>query len=356
MRQPGHPCAADDYRFGRWQSGTLHARERATLEARDRAVDCFLCPRNCRATSKPGSHRFYGSHHSCAFNRTRCTAWEYQNATCGPPFSPELLCRAFGCRNVLLVGDSTVGSLHQALAPWRNGVQWAPSMANGSASCPAAGASAAREHFVMCENVTSACPKGVTVSYWRHDHLDVRSVALDGRSNRGSNCDGWWDFTPEHYQLALLSRGAHLNEYGERKGDPAFHAKRAHELADVLLRAGGERAGVGRTGAGARALTAVYVLAHWGMTDFVSDELKPLPAPAPASANYSWDLIPRLNAITAETLKRRLGGAAAPELVVVDPTRALASRRDCRSDPLHVRRELYLASTWRMVQNALLRR
>jgi hypothetical protein len=39
--------------------------------------------------------------------------------------------------------------------------------------------------------------------------------------------------------------------------------------------------------------------------------------------------------------------------MVVDPSRALAMRQDCRENHLHVAPSLYLATTWRMLQNAL---
>ena len=46
-------------------------------------------------------------------------------------------------------------------------------------------------------------------------------------------------------------------------------------------------------------------------------------------------------------------GRGSGSLIVVDGSRALAMRPDCRENHLHVAQSLYLATTWRMVQNAL---
>jgi len=71
------------------------------------------------------------------------------------------------------------------------------------------------------------------------------------------------------------------------------------------------------------------------------------PQVAPASL-FSWDLIPMINQKTVEVLRR-----ARLDAVFIDPTLALAQRHGCRNDYLHFKNTIFLASTWRMIQNGL---
>ena len=91
----------------------------------------------------------------------------------------------------------------------------------------------------------------------------------------------------------------------------------------------------------------VYVGSSWGELGF-SLALSPTgpTTPVPPARNWSWNDIPRFNAIYTGAMRRT--GA-----VVVDPTLALPQRPDCRLDFIHLHKSVYLQSTWRMIQAAL---
>ena len=90
--------------------------------------------------------------------------------------------------------------------------------------------------------------------------------------------------------------------------------------------------------------------ASWGHPEPSTQPGRPLDEPPPPALNHSWHLIPLINEVTASRLRARLDHKS---LIVLDPTRAISMRADCRNDALHLNPELLLASTWRMVQNAL---
>lgn len=169
-------------------------------------------------------------------------------------------------------------------------------------------------------------------------------------------------------QVVILSRGAHLLEYGlDEVYSRHFHVERANGLAEVLQRVISPHHAEAHTklhtepeadgspssnsvpvpDAGA---TVVYVHAHWGASPWSHAPAEPLQEPPHPPSNFSWDGVPLINSVTMAQLRQRLPSR---KLIFVDPTRAISMRSDCRMDPLHVNPEIYLASTWRMVQNAL---
>jgi len=185
-------------------------------------------------------------------------------------------------------------------------------------------------------SVFSHIERGLTATFWRHDHLEGRRF---GRL-AGSNCDGWAEPSfLRNYSVVLLSRGAHLNEYdvGER-GSRAFHSQRAESLVSLW-------------GAAAPNTTLVYVKAHWGtynttrmspnesasqasiaLDASVADAMPAAAAAAAAAGDaavrakpvvfegnlpqhfFNWHLIPMINEATVSVLRRRLPSARAKRL------------------------------------------
>ena len=372
----GRACLADGFAYGRWQ----HVRgfqDGDALRARNELLECG--PQRCTNASHPGV----------------CTSWEFANATCGPALSEARLCRALRCRSMLLVGDSTIGRLHAALAIY-SGRSWLRTppryVAGTDFVCP----STPPQIYELCANRSTKCPSGVNVSFWRNDHLLRVADAELNRSLPGAEaaaaCDWWRNTSIRHRygDILILSRGAHVMEYTpELRSARAFHASRADELAESVLRP--------HLAPPHRERAAVILHAHWGALHATRAEHGPLASPEPARPMWHWDLLPMISEIEVQRLRaalpqadargRAASGAHTPAtsiaashdhlgssssghqrhestvdggshssggaLVVVDPTRALSLRQDCRDNHLHVVSALYLATTWRMVQNAL---
>ena len=343
-------CLGDRFAHGKWQH-VRGIRDGERLHARNELLECG--PR-CNASELP------------------CVSWEYGNSSCGPALNEARLCRALRCRSMLIVGDSTMGRLVSALSIYagRSWVRTVPRYADGAYACPMTPPII----YELCANVSAACPRGNNVSYWRNDHL-LRADGLLNRSMPGAEpaaaCD-WWrneSILTRYGDLLLLSRGAHVMEYTQDlRASRSFHAARANELAEAVLRP---------HLAAQRNRVAIILHAHWGALHATRREHGPLAAPEAPRPMWHWDLMPMISHVEVETLRRALpqaaanGLAAAPNasphqdhrdehegraggtLIAVDPTRALSQRQDCRDNHLHVVSALYLASTWRMVQNAL---
>ena len=344
MHDKTSPCLADEFRFGRWQATHHLSREhRAIVAEREASIGRALGCEGIniavnRSLPRTGRLRaaFELSAMRCAARAARvCTQFEYVNATCGAPFSMRQLCDSLRCRGLLLVGDSTMGVLFLSLMLL--GVDARYQFPPDLASCPSDGSSAIRETITICAGHTTQCPRGVNVSYWRHDHLHLGAGhephALARFAHNGSNCDGWASWLGDS-TVGVLSRGAHLNEYPDAlKASADFHIARADELAGLL-----------------RGKTVVYLRAHWGHAQPVVHPGRPLDDAPPPASNYSWALIPMINEVTAARLRARLYPRS---LVLIDPTRAISMRADCRNDALHLNPEVHLSSTWRMLQSAL---
>lgn len=323
-------CTGDEFRLGRWQ----HVRgihQGAELRSRNEALTCRVSGAACTS-----------SNNDSASSPHACSSWEYVNATCGPALSHARLCRAFRCRNVLIVGDSTMASLWNALTVFSSHTVRASSRAPGSPLCPAAPTQA----HVLCSGLCKRlAPGGVNVSFWRHDHLlshsPLHHLSEHHVSDEHIKCDGWTGTPLQAHPTLLLSRGAHVSEYADaERTSEAFHRRRADELIERALRPHAARLGT----------ATVYVRAHGGALHATRREVGPLAAPEVPHTTFDWNVIPMVNEATVG----RLRAAHLRGVGVVDPTRALAMRQDCRENHLHVVSALYLASTWRIIQNALL--
>ena len=264
-----------------------------------------------------------------------CSHWEYANSSCGPAMSETRLCRALRCQSVLMVGDSTFSRLFAALIPFGKPL---PSMSQ-EMLCPIAEAGAKRAVMRQARTIcTAECPHGgINVSYWRHNHLLAEGLQLSSVEKHES-CDAWLD---QHilaaHPILIISSGAHLMAYDEatQRRNASWHAARADALANHL-----QQATTGKV---------IFVHAHWGAKHWSATEATPISAPERPHPSFGWDLLPMVSTALATRLRQRLGD----RLLVIDPTRALAQRPDCRESHMHVRSEVYLASTWRMLQNAL---
>jgi hypothetical protein len=143
-------CAVDGFALGRWQ----HVRGIADgdkLRERNQFVECGG-PRHCAEINNGTSH---------------CVDWEYANATCGAALSEERLCHALNCRSMLIVGDSTMQGLFQAIKLYAHHTEASPRWQLG-AECPTA---PLFTHVHLCSQLSSHTCPGVNVSFWRNDHL-----------------------------------------------------------------------------------------------------------------------------------------------------------------------------------------
>ena len=326
-------CLADGYAYGRWQH-VRGIKDGESLRERNELMECG--PKRCtNASSSP------------------CINWEFANSSCGHALTEARLCKALRCRNMLLVGDSTFLGLFRGLSIYAER-QWQSGVMTNSAACPLTPQSMGRGHnYGLC----GGC---VNVSFWRHDHLLQAPGVLNSSRpelEQAAACDGWK--APNvlaQYPLLVLSRGAHVMEYlPELRPTRQFHAGRADALAEVL------RPHLHANPANA----VVYVKAHWGIVHSKRSEASaPLSKPEQPRDVFRWDLMPLISAVDVEHLQRALPEAAAAglhhhdgggsgALIVVDPTKAIAMRHDCRDNHLHVVPSVYLASTWRMIMNAL---
>lgn len=266
-------------------------------------------------------------------------------------------------------------------------------------SCPHRG-DLTRESISLCHGMRG-CSHGVNMSFWRSDHLQPIPASQGHVGHIGSNCPGWDSARYlASFGVVLLSRGAHVNDYElSLRGKRAFHEARAIALAQQLAPF-------------IRDTTFVFIKAHWGafneaaMSHNESQHVVEARAAASSSSSstaadhhaihllfvpnnsardldaanaaiqatgsdlpvykgnlpqhgYNWHLMPMINDVTADVLRRHLPAAhmtragESAGLAIIDPTRAIAQRLDCHRDPLHVYEQMYLGSTWRMVQNAL---
>jgi hypothetical protein len=187
----------------------------------------------------------------------------------------------------------------------------------------------------------------VNFTFVRSDHLDVENATYNaGDTQLARSCADvsalrWAILLEKEPLLLVISRGAHVEEYKsvhgrDVRGDAAWHKERARLLANQLR--GKPTHGV------------VYLRPHWGVAEY-SDEPRHgrladrREHPRPVSTQYSWNLLPMIGEVTATELREGLGD----QLLVIDPTLALAQRPDCRFDPLHIRPEVLVGSVLRML-------
>ena len=177
------------------------------------------------------------------------------------------------------------------------------------------------------------CPKGLNISYIRHDHL-LSNRGKPFGADPGSSCDLWVALLPQ-YPTVVLSFGAHLKELGPKMMDRTFHKDRTVRLAHILE----------------KTPRAVFVKATWGFTHFTKDEtlvneIDPANGNAPIDHQYNWQNIPAISDMMAGVL-------TSYNVSIVDPTTAIRQRHDCHIDHLHTQSMLLLRSTWPMLLHVL---
>ena len=216
------------------------------------------------------------------------------------------------------------------------------------------------------------------ITWLRNDHLYTAGMRASatagvryGFKHDGNNrqlCD-WRAALREHSLVVLGSPGAHLLDvarYNKRHGleppDNASQRARFREMAAYLAKLrsagdGGARSGVGGGGGhgpdGASGAVAqaefVWLRLPWGTEHPNREGAGEAPLAQPPSNvthRWGWEQIPTLNDISAECMRER-------GIAVVDPTRALAMRQDCRSDFIHPRPEVHMHVTWRLLRHAI---
>ena len=121
------------------------------------------------------------------------------------------------------------------------------------------------------------------------------------------------------------------------RANAPWHAWRARTLAQRLRN---------------RSLGVVFIKPHWGTLhsfNYANFSLRKSPEipnvpPGPIPTDHGWNLIPMIGRVTADELRQ---GLAPDELLVLDTTRALELRPDCRYDNLHIRPEVLAGSVLR---------
>ena len=283
-----------------------------------------------------------------------CARFDYVNRTCdrGKAFSETNLCAALRCRSLYFVGDSTVRGMFLALAGEllkANDKQSVLSTVNWSRGA------CYEEHLRLPRPICRSeprCPRGVNVSYTRSNHLDIDQPYNFPDSNYARQCHEagragiqsvhWDRLLEEEPQLLVLSRGAHVQGYYNVQGqdmraNAPWHAWRARTLAQRLRN---------------RTLGVVFIKPHWGTLhsfNYANFSLRKSPEipnvpPGPIATDHGWSLIPMIGRVTADELRQ---GLAPDELLVLDTTRALELRPDCRYDNLHIRPEVLAGSVLR---------
>ena len=311
-----------------------------------------------------------------------CESYEYRNDSCLPARTEAALCSALSCRSLLFVGDSTVYRTYLSLVEALHGERRKDTTWSVK-SCSVTGKfddgtpnldDEARRRTDPVE-YTLVCGGCARLSFWRHDWLTRDTLGRSFGKYQGTSCDGWLDepHGMRTHDLLLLSFGAHLHDPGmvnisglphpahsantteasgrrphhhqkwEQKWE-AFHTARASDLCRRLeLQRSRHR----------RPPKIIYMLAWWGQLDWTDTASSKVPPPASDSAmqpdaKYSWDAIPRINEIYTKAIR-----TCCVDTVIVDPTRALASRTDCRMDELHPLVPLLIASVAPMIAAAV---
>lgn len=286
-----HPCAVDEFRFGKW-------------------------------TERRGAAS------------SNCDAFEYDNATCGPSFSARAFCAALRCRSLLVVGDSLLYQTFIGLQRLLAGVTHFRDFSKQD--CPRNGAP-----WIIIRLSTCCDHREQYLAYYRHDHLILeRNGSLRNNNiwntapKRGVSCDGWMMML-DKFELVLMQTGHHVHELNARnRASTSFHSRWAFAVAQAINLS--------------RPQPQVFFLkAIWGSSNHSASQAPPLSSIPTIEQRFSWDLIPNVNGIWAKALKENVGA------VVVDPTMAAALRPDCRIDALHLQQGLYRTTLLRLVQNAI---
>lgn len=261
----------------------------------------------------------------------------YENASCGPPFSPANFCKAVAGRSLLLVGDSITNQAFTALAEaMQLYSQVRPQHGHNKRACTAA---TPMWTFVTCGGASR-------IAFERHDYGAILREGHD----RGSMCDEW--HTPAYlnmFDLVVLETGAHVQ---------STRSVQAYEAQGDLIAEAIKAGSAGRKTRGTAPL--IFVRTHWGLNvsepPYVgqTNYTVPLKAPLPIQqSDYGWSEIP----LVSQSIVSRLRTALQPDRIrVIDPSMALALRPDCRSDPVHFPSSevsQHMTTFWRMVQQAI---
>jgi hypothetical protein len=172
-----------------------------------------------------------------------------------------------------------------------------------------------REH--VCQE---SCPKPVTITYVRHDHLNGPGYSWSPKSA----CE-WYPELDKH-EWVVLSYGTHVNDHVNLLNNKhGIWEKRADNLFRMLK----ERHPHG----------LIWRTAYYGLTDY---SVEPCPNKALAKSaplrteqiadkfNDSWKKIAELNKLYKEKLQE-----AGLKAVVVDIEKLFSMRPDCRKDYIH---------------------
>mmetsp|Transcript_93285 Transcript_93285/g.253038 ORF Transcript_93285/g.253038 Transcript_93285/m.253038 type:complete len:349 (-) Transcript_93285:62-1108(-) len=165
-----------------------------------------------------------------------------------------------------------------------------------------------------------SCPKPVTITYMRHDHLNGPEYSWSPKSA----CE-WYPELDKH-EWVVLSYGTHVNDHTDLLYNKnGIWEKRAEDLFRMLK----EKHPHG----------LIWRTAYYGLTDYSEEPCpnKALVKAAPLTReqiadkfNDSWKKIAELNKLYKEKLQE-----AGLQAVVLDIENLFSMRPDCRKDYIH---------------------
>jgi hypothetical protein len=173
----------------------------------------------------------------------------------------------------------------------------------------------------------SFCPADnpVQIAYIRHDYLNN----VHGYANFHSTICEHWKAVAGNYDYVLVSLGPHIHSMLSHPfGRPVsgsfdemeFMEQEAQSAAEMLQNVLHPNA------------TLIYRTGPVGLLEYERNcSTRPLSAPPVIHSNYSWDKIPLLNEIYANTLRE----AFQDRLLVMDTMILNSKMHNCRADHLH---------------------
>lgn len=331
-------------------------------ETRRPTCGAALKPPQCGCLADELRHGNWARRHRHSRDPLSCESFEYTNHTCGPPLSAESLCAALDCRDLFLVGDSTVRSLAAALPA-----------SPGASNYKHKGSSHRCQNNPdviknICVGVHAICPRGVSMSFVRNNFLiegDGINAQWLKHEGPGLHCP-WRHFLAPNRKIrpgkdypvrsanadgivVIMGTGAHNNAFRDvfgkdRRYDDSWHQQRATAFAGTLQSTFPAQ---GRD-------QLVWIKQHVGLLNFTRSPGLPLddvyqPAGGSRERNFSWNLLPHMYDVAAEAVKSTLGD----RVLVIDTMRALMRRPDCRNDLLHLNESVLLHSLWIQIQNGV---
>lgn len=267
--------------------------------------------------------------------------WVYNNSQCPLKiFNEKEFCqKAVGCgKKLLLVGDSTVqrmaNSLHYLLdvhitrsdCPTQNGCHTnsprAPSKIlhgciNGGHIEPMLDIRTCRKY----------CPakEEVQIMYIRHDYIH----GTHGLNYYRSCLCEHWQVVAHKFDYLFVSIGPHVKQmtkypYGMAPepnfNETSFFMTEANETAHFLEVVANQKAHI------------VFRTGPVGIGEYRTKcDVRPFDSPPVLYNNHSWPLIPVLNEIYIDTMRRVLGS----RLLIMDTMTLMSKMHGCRTDPMH---------------------